>query len=83
MSIDRLLVITMLAMGPVLIPPERLPDWLVVIGFASPATYAASALRQVLLGPVTAHLLFDLGILAGVIARSFWLVNRRMDWRTC
>lgn len=81
MSIDRLLVITMLAMGPVLIPPERLPEWLVVVGYASPATYAASALRQVLLGPVTARLVLDLAVLVGVIGASFWLVNRRMDWR--
>lgn len=81
MAIDRLLVITMLAMGPVLIPPERLPDWLVTLGYASPATYAASALRQVLLGPVTARLLLDLVVLCAVIGASFWLVNRRMDWR--
>jgi len=81
MSIDRLLVITMLAMGPVLIPPERLPGWLVTLGFASPATYAASALRQVLLGPVTARLRLDMGVLVGVIGLSFWLVNRKMDWR--
>jgi len=71
----------MLAMGPVLIPPERLPGWLVTLGFASPATYAASALRQVLLGPVTARLRLDMGVLVGVIGLSFWLVNRKMDWR--
>lgn len=81
MSIDRLLVITMLAMGPVLIPPERLPDWLVTLGYASPATYAASALRQVLLGPVTQRLLLDLGMLIALIGASFWLANRKMDWR--
>ena len=81
MAIDRLLVITMLAMGPVLIPPERLPGWLVTLGYASPATYAASALRQVLLGPVTPRLLLDVGVLVGVIGLSFWLVNRKMDWR--
>lgn len=81
MAIDRLLVITMLAMGPVLIPPARLPDWLVTLGYASPATYAASALRQVLLGPVTGRLAVDVAALVSVIGLSFWLVNRKMDWR--
>lgn len=71
----------MLAMGPVLIPPERLPDWLVTLGYASPATYAASALRQVLLGPVTGRLVLDIAALVTIIGLSFWLVNRKMDWR--
>jgi len=35
-------------------------------------------LRQVLLGPVTPRLLLDLGVLVGVIAASFWLVNRKI-----
>lgn len=82
MAVDRLLVVLMMALGPVLIPPDRLPDWLVALGFLSPATYAASALRQVLLGPLLpSRLLLDASVLLLCIAVSFWLVHRRMDWR--
>ena len=77
----RLLTILMLTVGPVLIPPDRLPDWLVWLGFLSPATYAASALRQVLLGPFGMRLLLDSVVLAACILISFWMVDRKMDWR--
>ncbi|MCB0116465.1 MAG: ABC transporter permease, partial [Caldilineaceae bacterium] len=59
-AVDRLLTVLMLALGPVLVQPERLPSWLVTLGYLSPATYAASALRQVFLGPVTNRLILDL-----------------------
>ena len=80
-SVGRLLTILMLTMGPALIPADRLPDWLVWLGFLSPATYAASALRQALLGPLTNRLLLDVAALLLFIFLSFWMVNRRMDWR--
>ena len=80
-SVGRLLTILMLAIGPVLIPPDRLPDWLVWLGFLSPATYASSALRQVLLGPLANRLLLDVAVLAAFVVFSFWLVDRKMDWR--
>ena len=80
-AVGRLLTILMLTIGPVLIPPERLPDWLVWIGFLSPATYAASALRQVILGPLSSRLLLDTTVLSGSILISFWMVDRKMDWR--
>ncbi|MDE0631869.1 MAG: ABC transporter permease [Caldilineaceae bacterium] len=77
----RLLTILMLTIGPVLIPPDRLHDWLVWLGFLSPATYAASALRQVLLGPLTSRLLLDFAVLTACVHISFRLVDRKMDWR--
>ena len=80
-SVGRLLTILMLTMGPALIPADRLPDWLVWLGFLSPATYAASALRKALLGPLTNRLLLDVAALLLFIFLSFWMVNRRMDWR--
>ncbi len=80
-AVGRLLTILMLTIGPVLIPPDRLPDWLVWLGFLSPATYAASALRQVLLGPLTTRLLLDVTVLSACILASFWMVDRKMDWR--
>lgn len=80
-AVGRLLTFLMLTIGPVLIPPDRLPDWMVWLGFLSPATYAASALRQVLLGPLTSRLLLDSAFLVTCIVISFWMVDRKMDWR--
>ena len=80
-AVGRLLTILMLTIGPVLIPPDRLPDWLIWLGFLSPATYAASALRQVLLGPLTSRILFDSAVLAACVLISFVMVDRKMDWR--
>lgn len=82
MAVDRLVTLLLLVIGPVLIPPERLPDLLVTLGHLSPATYAASALRQGLLGPVTGRIMVDILVLCAFTCISFWLVNRKMDWRT-
>jgi ABC-2 type transport system permease protein len=81
MATSRVLTFVMLALGPVLIPPDRLPPFLLHLGYLSPATYAASALRQALLGPVTGRLLVDLTVLAGFSIVTFWLVDRKMEWR--
>jgi ABC-2 type transport system permease protein len=78
------LVVTLLltGVGPVIIPSDRLPGWLISLGFLSPATYAASALRQVLLGPLTPRLWLDVGMLVGLGVGIFWLVTRKLDWRS-
>ncbi len=80
-SLSLLLTLVMLGLGPVLIPPSRLPDVMLVLGRFSPATYAASALRQALLGPLTGQIFLDLAALTGVAAVVLWLVGRKMDWR--
>lgn len=67
--------------GPVMIPPDRLPVTLIWLGYLSPATYAASALRQVVIGPVTVQILIDLTVLAEMSAFLLWLVERKMSWR--
>ena len=54
---------------------------MVTLGRFSPATYAASALRQALLGPLTGQIVLDLAALAGFTAVVLWLVGRKMDWR--
>lgn len=69
-------------LGPVVIPPDRLPAFMLVLGRFSPATYAASALRQALLGPVTGQLWVDLAVLAAVGAVTLWVVERQLQWRT-
>ncbi|MCB0122581.1 MAG: ABC transporter permease, partial [Caldilineaceae bacterium] len=68
-------------LGPVMIPPDRLPEILVWLGYLSPATYAASALRQVVIGPVSGWILVDLIALAGTSTGLLWWVERKMSWR--
>jgi ABC-2 type transport system permease protein len=80
-SLSLLITMIMLGLGPVLIPPARLPDVVLVLGRFSPATYAASALRQALLGPLTERIFLDLAVLVGVTVIVLWLVGRKMDWR--
>jgi ABC-2 type transport system permease protein len=70
-----------MSIGPVVVPPDHLPAILLFLGHFSPTTYAASALRQVLVGPVTGELAIDIVILAGVTIIIFWLVGRNMSWR--
>lgn len=80
-AINLLVTLVMTALGPVIIPADRLPSVMSALGRLSPATYAASAFRQVLLGPVTGRIIVDLAVLAGMSVVLFWLVGRRMDWR--
>lgn len=68
-------------LGPVLIPPQNLPAIMRALGWLSPATYGASALRQSLVGPVTPRLWLDLGALFAFAAIFMLLVDRKMDWR--
>lgn len=76
-----LLTLAFTAIGPVVAAPTRLPAWLLLLGHFSPATYAASALRQTLLGPITAQLSLDLLVLVGFTLALFGLTLRWMDWR--
>ena len=80
-SLSLVATLVMLGLGPVVIPPDRLPDIMLALGHLSPATYAASALRQTLLGPVTGRIVPDLIMLMGMITLVFWLVGKKMDWR--
>jgi ABC-2 type transport system permease protein len=80
-SLSMILTFIMTGLGPVVIPPDRLPAFLVRLGWLSPATYAASALRQTLVGPVSPRLALDLIVLSGLAFFTLWLVSRKMDWR--
>lgn len=80
-SISLLVTLGMAGLGPVIIPPDRLPEIMLVLGRFSPATYAASALRQTLLGPVTPRLTLDLAALLLFTLVVFWVVGRKLDWR--
>jgi ABC-2 type transport system permease protein len=68
--------------GPVLIPLERLPAFMQTVSLLSPTTYAASALRQVVLGqadrlPLGVNLL----VLSMLTVALLWFINQRLDWR--
>jgi ABC-2 type transport system permease protein len=80
-TIRFLVAVALLALGPVLVPPERVSEWLGWFGQLSPTVYAASALRQTLLGPVTTRLAVDLLLLGGMTFAGFWVVLQRLDWR--
>lgn len=80
-SLSLLLTMGMLFIGPVLIPASRLPNIVLILGYLSPATYAASALRQSLLGSMTGQIVIDLTALVGFSLLTFWLVVRKLDWR--
>lgn len=81
MLISLLVTFLLVGLGPVVIPPNRLPRFMILLGYLSPATYAASALRQTLLGPLTGEIVIDLALLAAFGIVSLWVVGRRMDWR--
>jgi ABC-2 type transport system permease protein len=80
-SLTLLATIAMAALGPVVVPPDRLPQVMVGLGYLSPATYAASAFRQALLGPVTWRMGLDLAVLGTMAVGLYLLVGRTMDWR--
>ncbi len=81
-SSSMVLSLLLVGMGPVLVPPERLPSFMVALGWLSPATYAASALRQTLLGPVTGRLWLDLAVLGLLSAAVLFWVGKVMNWRS-
>ena len=71
-----------MALGPVILPASRLPEVINVVSLLSPAIYAASALRQVVLAmPDRIPLEVDMGVLVAVMVGLLWLAGRRMDWR--
>lgn len=81
LNLGFLMTLLMTGLGPVLVPPERLPRSLRTLGKLVPSTYAASALRQTLVGPLTSRLILDIAVLTGVAILSLWWVGQRMTWR--
>ncbi|MEM8859077.1 MAG: ABC transporter permease [Chloroflexota bacterium] len=80
-AVNLIIMFTMLALGPVLFPPDRLPPVMLALGQFSPATYAASALRQSLLDQATTQIWLDLGILVITSIVIILIVGRFLDWR--
>ncbi len=80
-SVNLLVIFIMSALGPVIVPPDRLPRIMHLAGRFSPATYAASALRQTLLGPVTGQLLIDCLVLMVITIIIYYFLNKLIRWR--
>ncbi len=81
-NLSTLLTFVLVGFGPVIIPLDRLPPLIQTLSYLSPATYAASALRQTVLEmPDRIPLAVDMLVLAGLLIGSLWLVGQRMDWR--
>jgi ABC-2 type transport system permease protein len=80
-AISLLATLVLATMGPVILPPDSLPEAVRIAGYLSPATYAASALRQTLLGPVTSRLTIDLAALAAYAGLTLGLAARKVVWR--
>jgi len=79
-SVSMLVTLLLLFMGPVILPPDRLPDWMIAVSHVSPTSYAASAIRQVLIGPVTGQVWLDMAALALVTAVTLWGVGHKLPW---
>jgi ABC-2 type transport system permease protein len=80
-AISLPVTMAMAGLGPVVVPPDRLPRVLLWLGWLNPATYAASALRQAVIGPLTGRLLWDLIVLLISTILVFAVVSRTLDWR--
>lgn len=79
---SQLATFGMLALGPVILPADRLPAVLQLVGLLSPASHAAGALRQTLLRTEEAVPLWGhLAALLVITVVLFWLVSARLDWR--
>ena len=81
-SMALLATLVLFGFGPVLVPASRLPDFMQTLSLLSPSTYAASALRQVVLGTDEATPLgVSLLVLALFALGCLWGVTRLLDWR--
>ena len=67
--------LVLVSLGPVVIPPDRLPSVILWLGQLSPATYAASALRQAMLGPIGPGIWRDLAVLTLFAIGSLFAVS--------
>lgn len=81
-SLNLITTLFLFSFGPVLVPLDRLPEIMGTLSLFSPSTYAASALRQVVLNiPDRLPLALDVLVLTGVTILLLWIVNSRIDWR--
>jgi ABC-2 type transport system permease protein len=80
-TITGILQFIFMGCGPVLIPADRLPDFINILGHLLPSTYAADALRHSLTSNYDFNFLFDLAFLAVFDLAAMLFVARKMEWR--
>ncbi len=80
-TITAILQFAFMGCGPVLIPAERLPDFLNIIGHFLPSTYAADALRRSLSNNFDLTFVLDLTFLVMFDLLAMLFVARKMEWR--
>jgi ABC-2 type transport system permease protein len=80
-TITGILQFLFMGCGPILIPADRLPDFLNVIGHLLPSTYAADAMRHALSGSFDTAFLLDMVFLVVFDFLAMFFVARRMEWR--
>lgn len=81
-AVSNLTTFALISLGPIIVPADRLPEIIRVVSYLSPATYAASALRQVVLASIEPiPLAVDMLILTVVMLALLWLVGQKIDWR--
>lgn len=82
-SLSLALTIGMLVCGPVAVPPDRLPDFLVTAGYVNPAVHTAAVIRAVLFGEMLAPgvLVAHLAFLTLFAAACWWITRTSMEWR--
>lgn len=81
-SISTLTTFILYVMGPILIPTKNLPPLFSTISLLSPTTYAASALRQVMLNQTdNIPLYIDVVVLVFITFVLLKLVSKHIDWR--
>ncbi|MEU9796514.1 ABC transporter permease [Streptomyces sparsogenes] len=77
-SLSVLCVLAMVSLGPVAVPDRLLPDFMVWIGWANPAFYASSLLRQVFFGPIDGTTAGYAGVLLGCLLLMWVLTSKRI-----
>lgn len=81
-ALSMMTTFLLLGLGPVVIPPDRLPAIVDTVSLLSPARYAAAALRETIIGlPDRFPLVVNLGVLLAVMLALLWLAGRKVDWR--
>jgi ABC-2 type transport system permease protein len=73
--------VVLLMAAPVFIPIEALPWPLQLLGYALPPTYAADALRLVLVGTISTRFYLDIAMLLAMTVGGLAVLSRWLRWR--
>lgn len=80
-TITGILQFIFMGVGPVLLPEERLPPLVNLLGQFLPSTHAATALRHTLSGDYSGSFYLDLAFLVLFDIAAMLFVGYKMEWR--